>query len=331
MKKNKVKNRKEIETESNSNSPLGVRGSSLGIGVYHTPALLSETIEGLNIKPDGIYVDVTFGGGGHSREILSLLGEKGKLIGFDQDEDAINNILNDPRFIFVRSNFRYLKNFLRYHNIDTVDGILADLGVSSHHFDEADRGFSFRFDGALDMRMNIKSPLTAAVLLNTYTEEHLADVFYLYGELHNSRRIAKTIVEAREVTPFKNIFPFIEVLKPFFGREKEKKDMARVFQALRIEVNKEMDVLKSLLDQSLEVLKPEGRIVILTYHSLEDRLVKNFFRSGNFEGNLEKDFYGNILSPLKAVNNKVIIANAEELERNPRARSAKLRIAELKG
>ena len=318
------KNKKNKTTNTN---PVPLQG----LGVYHTPALLSETIDGLNIKPNRIYVDVTFGGGGHSREILSLLGAEGKLVGFDQDEDAIKNALDDPRFIFVRSNFKYLKNFLKFHNINKVDGILADLGVSSHHFDEADRGFSFRFDGALDMRMNTKSPLTAAVLLNTYTEEQLADVFYLYGELHNSRRIAKTIVTARAAAPFKNIFPFIEVLKPFFGREKEKKDMARVFQALRIEVNKEMDVLKSLLDQSLEVLNPEGRIVVLTYHSLEDRLVKNFFRSGNFEGNLEKDFYGNILSPLKAINNKVIIANAEELERNPRARSAKLRIAEIKG
>jgi len=331
--KKKSKN-KGIET---NNNPLQlILPSAVGIGdatldsIYHTPALLSETIEGLNIKPDGIYVDVTFGGGGHSKEILSRLGKNGKLLGFDQDQDAIKNALDDPRFIFVRSNFKYMKNFLRYHNIEKVDGILADLGVSSHHFDEADRGFSFRFDGALDMRMNTKSPLTAAVLLNTYTEEQLADVFYLYGELHNSRKIAKTIVNARTATPFKNIFPFIEVLKPFFGREKEKKDMARVFQALRIEVNKEMDVLKSLLEQSLEVLNPEGRVVVLTYHSLEDRLVKNFFRSGNFEGTLEKDFFGNILSPLKAINNKVIIADAAEIERNPRARSAKLRIAEIK-
>jgi 16S rRNA (cytosine1402-N4)-methyltransferase len=297
---------------------------------YHIPALLNETIDGLDIKPDGIYVDVTFGGGGHSREILSRLGKNGKLLGFDQDEDAVKNVLDDSRFIFVRSNFRYLTNFLRYHNIEKVDGILADLGVSSHHFDEAERGFSFRFDGALDMRMNTKSPLTAAVLLNTYSEEQLADVFYLYGELHNSRKIARTIVNARAQQPFDRIFPFIEVLKPFFGREKEKKDMARVFQALRIEVNKEMDVLKSLLDQSLEVLKPDGRLVVLTYHSLEDRLVKNFIRSGNFEGKIEKDFYGNVLAPMKAVNSKVIIADAEEIERNPRARSAKLRIAGLK-
>ena len=296
---------------------------------YHTPALLNETIEGLNIKPDGIYVDVTFGGGGHSREILKHLSKKGKLLGFDQDEDAIKNQIIDPRFIFVRSNFLYLKNFLRYHNIEKVDGILADLGVSSHHFDEAERGFSFRFDGLLDMRMNTKSPLTAAVLLNTYSEEQLADVFYLYGEMRNSRKIAKAIAIARTATPFKKIFPFVEVLKPFLSRENEKKDLARVFQALRIEVNKEMDVLKALLEQSLEVLNPEGRLVVLTYHSLEDRLVKNFFRSGNFEGKIEKDFFGNVLSPLKALNNKVIIADEDEIQRNPRARSAKLRIATL--
>ncbi len=297
--------------------------------IYHIPALLNETIDGLNIKPDGIYVDVTFGGGGHSREILERLGKNGKLLGFDQDQDAVKNVLDDKRFIFVRSNFRYLKNFLRYHNIEKVDGILGDLGVSSHHFDEADRGFSFRFDGALDMRMNTKSPLTAAVILNTYNEEDLANLFYLYGELHNSRIIARTIVNARAIKPIEQIFPFIEILKPYFGREKEKKDMARVFQALRIEVNKEMDVLKSLLEQSLELLNPEGRIAILTYHSLEDRLVKNFFRSGNFEGKLEKDFYGNILAPLKAVNNKVIIADEVEIARNPRARSAKLRVATI--
>jgi 16S rRNA (cytosine1402-N4)-methyltransferase len=301
-----------------------------GLGVYHTPALLNETIDGLNIKPDGIYVDVTFGGGGHSKEILSQLGEKGKLIAFDQDEDAIKNALNDKRFIFVRSNFKYLKNFLQYHNIEKVDGILADLGVSSHHFDEEERGFSFRFDGELDMRMNKKSALTAAEILNTYSEEQLANMFYLYGELHNSRKIARAIVNERSKNPFSRIFPFIEVLKPFFGREKEKKDMARVFQALRIEVNKEMEVLKALLNQSIKVLNPNGRLVVLTYHSLEDRLIKNFIRSGNFEGELEKDFYGNIISPFKAINNKVITAGDEEIQRNPRARSAKLRIAELK-
>lgn len=294
---------------------------------YHIPALLHETIEGLDIKPDGIYVDVTFGGGGHSREILKHLGKNGRLFGFDQDLDAINNIIDDKRFTFVRSNFRYLKNFLQYHQIDKVDGILGDLGVSSHHFDEADRGFSFRFDGALDMRMNTASKVTAASILNTYTEEQLADVFYLYGELHNSRKIARTIAQSRSKEPIERIFQFIEILKPYFGREKEKKDMARVFQALRIEVNNEMDVLETLLKQSLEVLNPEGRLAILTYHSLEDRLVKNFFKSGNFEGKLEKDFYGNVIAPLKPVNNKVIIASDEEINRNPRARSAKLRVA----
>lgn len=296
---------------------------------YHIPALLHETIDGLNIRPDGIYVDVTFGGGGHSREILARLGKNGKLVAFDQDEDALKNRLDDPRFIFVRSNFRYLKNFLRYHNIEKVDGILADLGVSFHHFDEAERGFSFRFDGELDMRMNTQSSLTAAKILNTYSEEQLADIFFFYGELRNARKIASVIVKARAEKAFKDISSFVEVLKPFFGRDKEKKDMARVFQALRIEVNKELDVLKDLLKQSLEVLNPEGRLVVLTYHSLEDRLVKNFIRSGNMEGKIEKDFYGNVLSPLKAVNNKVIVASDEEIERNPRSRSAKLRIAEL--
>ena len=298
--------------------------------MYHIPALLSESVEGLAIKPDGVYVDVTFGGGGHSREILARLGKGGKLIAFDQDEDAVRNSLNDDRFVFVKSNFRYLKNFLRYHSVEKVDGILADLGVSSHHFDEAERGFSFRFDGDLDMRMNKKSSLSAAKLLNTYSEEQLADVFYLYGELRNARQIARTIVRAREKELFSQIFPFVEVLKPFFGREKEKKDMARVFQALRIEVNREMDVLKSLLAQSVDVLNPEGHLVVITYHSLEDRMVKNFIRSGNIEGKIEKDFYGNVLSPLQAINNRVIVPTDEEVERNPRARSAKLRIAELK-
>ena len=295
---------------------------------YHIPALLSQTMDGLNINPDGTYVDVTFGGGGHSREILSHLSSKGKLIGFDQDEDALKNAIDDPRFIFVRSNFRYLTNFLKYHNVEQVDGILADLGVSFHHFDESDRGFSFRFEGALDMRMNTKSPVTAASIINTYEEEKLANVFYLYGELHNSRRIASTIVKARQSQPITLIQEFVDILKPHFSREKEKKDMARVFQALRIEVNKEMIVLQELLTQSVNVLKPGGRLVVLTYHSLEDRLVKNFLRSGNFEGELEKDFYGNVLAPLKPVNTKVIVASDEEVARNPRARSAKLRIAE---
>ena len=298
--------------------------------LYHVPALLVETIGGLNIRPDGIYVDCTFGGGGHAREILGKLGERGKLFGFDQDEDAFKNIIPDERFVFVHSNFKYLKNFLKFHGIDKVDGILADLGVSFHHFDEAERGFSFRYDGELDMRMNQKSQLTAALVLNNYPEEKLADVFYLYGELHNSRKIARAIVSHRDKQPFKRIFDFVEVLKPFFFREKEKKDMARVFQALRIEVNQEMEVLKSLLNQCVEVLNKDGRLVVLTYHSLEDRLVKNFIRSGNFEGKLEKDFYGNVLAPMKAVNNKVIVAGEEEVGKNPRARSAKLRIATLK-
>lgn len=297
--------------------------------VYHTPALLSETIAGLMIKPDGIYVDVTFGGGGHSGAILKLLNENGRLLGFDQDPDAQKNAIDDRRFTFVRSNFKYLKNFLRYHNIDKVDGILADLGVSSHHFDEAERGFSFRFDGDLDMRMNTSSKLDAAFVINNYSEQELADMFYLYGELNNSRKIARTIVQEKSKGKIDTIFRFIEVLKPFFGREKEKKDMARVFQALRIEVNSEMEVLEALLKQCVEVLNPGGRIAVLTYHSLEDRLVKNFFRSGNFEGNLNKDFFGNIISPLKTINNKVIVAGDDEIERNPRARSAKLRIAEL--
>lgn len=320
MKAKKRKNGNETNFSPNQDLELN----------YHTPALLNETIEGMNIKPDGIYVDVTFGGGGHSKEILNQLGPKGKLIAFDQDLDALKNIIDDKRFIFVRSNFKYLKNFLKYHHIEKIDGVLADLGVSSHHFDEEERGFSFRFDAELDMRMNTRSKTTAASILNTYTEEQLADVFYLYGELHNSRKIARTIVNARTQQPFDKIFAFIEVLKPFFGREKEKKDMARVFQALRIEVNKEMDVLKALLNQSLELLNNDGRIAVLTYHSLEDRLVKNFFKTGNFEGKLEKDFYGNIIAPLKPVNNKVIIAGQEEIDRNPRARSAKLRVAEKK-
>lgn len=297
--------------------------------MYHIPALLTETINGLNIKPDGVYVDVTFGGGGHSRAILEKLGENGRLLGFDQDEDALQNVIDDDRFTFVKSNFRYLSNFLKYHDIESVDGILADLGVSFHHFDEAERGFSFRFEGKLDMRMNTRSPLTAEKVVNEYSEEQLADVFYLYGEMHNSRKIASTIARARNTEKIETIEQFLEILKPFFPREKEKKEMSKVFQALRIEVNKEMQVLKELLTQSVEVLNPGGRLVVLTYHSLEDRLVKNFIRSGNFEGKLEKDFFGNILAPLKAINNKVIVASEEEVERNPRSRSAKLRIAEI--
>ncbi|MDR1678173.1 MAG: 16S rRNA (cytosine(1402)-N(4))-methyltransferase RsmH [Prevotellaceae bacterium] len=296
---------------------------------YHIPALLIPSVDGLNIRPDGVYVDVTFGGGGHSREILRRLGA-GKLIAFDQDEDAVANCPSDPRFVFVRSNFRYLTNFLRYHNVDAVDGVLADLGVSFHHFDQAERGFSFRFDGRLDMRMNRQAAKTAAAVLNTYSEERLADIFYFYGELREARKIARKICQTRNENPFETIAQLLEVLKPFFFKEKEKKEMAKVFQALRIEVNDEMETLKIMLQQAVSMLKPHGRLVVLTYHSLEDRLVKNFMKTGNFEGKLEKDFYGNPLCDLKLINSKAIVADAAEVEANPRSRSAKLRIAEKK-
>ena len=298
--------------------------------MYHVPVLLNETLEGLNIKPNGVYVDVTFGGGGHSRVILERLGKGGRLFGFDQDEDAMKNALNDKRFTFVRSNFRYLTNFLRYHGIEQVDGILADLGVSSHHFDDETRGFSFRFEGDLDMRMNKRASQTAASVLNTYSEVQLADIFFYYGELQQARRIAKAIVVARSVASIETITQFLDIVKVFFPREREKKDMAKLFQALRIEVNREMDVLKSLLEQSVQVLAPEGRLAVLTYHSLEDRLVKNYVKAGNFEGRQEKDFYGQVVAPFRAINNKVIVASDAEVNENPRARSAKLRIAEKK-
>jgi 16S rRNA (cytosine1402-N4)-methyltransferase len=287
-------------------------------------------MDGLAIKPNGVYVDVTFGGGGHSKEIIKHL-KKGKLYGFDQDEDAEQNIPDDPRFIFVRSNFRYLSNFLKYHDETQVDGILADLGVSSHHFDDNERGFSFRFEeGALDMRMNQKAGLKASDIVNTYSEEKLANIFYQYGELKNSRKIASALVRARLEVSIETVADFLEVIRPFFFREKEKKDMARVFQALRIEVNQEMQALEEMLLQSLEALKPGGRMVVMTYHSLEDRLVKNFFKTGNFEGKSEQDFYGNFLTPFKLINNKVIIADEQEQALNPRSRSAKLRIAQKK-
>lgn len=301
----------------------------MNILTYHIPALLRETIDGLKIKSDGVYVDCTFGGGGHAREILNHLGKNGKLFGFDQDMDAYRNAIEDERFTFVHGNFKYLKNYLRFHGVDKVDGILADLGVSFHHFDAQDRGFSFRFDGKLDMRMNQNASLTAAKVLNTYTEEQLADVFYLYGELRNARRIARSIVKYRADNQFDDINSFVEMLNPIFFKEKEKKDITLVFQALRIEVNNEMNALKSLLKQSAEVLQADGRLAIITYHSLEDRLVKNYIKAGNFEGKLEKDFYGNIIAPMKAINTKVIIPSEEEIVRNPRSRSAKLRIARL--
>lgn len=297
---------------------------------YHVPVLLKESVDGMNIRPNGTYVDVTFGGGGHSREILSRLEKDGRLLGFDQDEDAERNIVDDPRFIFVRSNFRYLHNFLRYHKIEEVDAILADLGVSSHHFDDSERGFSFRFDGDLDMRMNKRAGLTAADVLNTYEEERLADIFYLYGELKNSRKLASVIVKARAAGQIKTIGEFLEIIKPLFGREREKKELAKVFQALRIEVNQEMEALKEMLAAATDALKPGGRLVVITYHSLEDRMVKNIMKTGNVEGKTTQDFFGNLQTPFKLVNNKVIVPNQEEIERNPRSRSAKLRIAEKK-
>lgn len=296
--------------------------------VYHIPVLLNESILGLNINPSGTYVDVTFGGGGHSKEILTHLAEEGHLYSFDQDADAEKNIINDNRFTFVRSNFRYIKNFLKFHEVNEVDGILADLGVSSHHFDEEDRGFSFRFDAKLDMRMNTRSSRTAADILNTYSQEQIADIFYLYGEFRNSRQIASRIIRARESAPIQTINQFIDIVSPTFNPARLKKELAKAFQALRIEVNQEMEALKEMLSRAIEILKPGGRLVVITYHSLEDRMVKNLFKTGNIEGTLHKDFYGKIISPIKAINNKVIIPSDLELERNPRSRSAKLRIAE---
>lgn len=295
---------------------------------YHIPVMLNECMEGLAIKPDGVYVDVTFGGGGHSREILSRLGKKGTLYGFDQDADAENNIPEDDRFVFVRSNFRYLSNFMRFHGETEIDGLLADLGVSSHHFDDKDRGFSFRFQGMLDMRMNTRAGKTAADILNTYTEEALSTLFYLYGELKNSRKLASVIVKARETKPLETTDEFLALITPYIGKDKEKKMLAQVFQALRIEVNDEMCALREMLQQAMRLLKPGGRLVVMTYHSLEDRLVKNFFKSGNFEGTISQDFFGNIQSPFRLINNKVITPSSEEVEVNPRSRSAKLRIAE---
>lgn len=296
--------------------------------VYHIPVLLNESIEGINLKANGIYADMTFGGGGHSKEILRRMGEDCHLYSFDQDEDAEKNIVNDKRFTFVRSNFRYLRNFMRYYGVEQLDGILADLGVSSHHFDDSERGFSFRFDGKLDMRMNKRAGMTAADIVNTYDEEKLADVFYIYGELKNSRKLAATIAKARQQKQITTIGEFLDIIKPLFGREREKKELAKVFQALRIEVNHEMEALKEMLYEATDLLKPGGRLVVITYHSLEDRMVKNLIKAGNIEGKVEQDFYGNVQSPFRAVNNKVIVPTDEEVNQNPRSRSAKLRIAE---
>ena len=297
--------------------------------MYHIPVLLHESVDGLNIHPSGTYVDVTFGGGGHSREILRRLGADGHLYSFDQDADAEGNIPEgDERFTFVRSNFRYLTNWMRYYGVDHIDGLIADLGVSSHHFDAEERGFSFRFDAPLDMRMNGRAGMTAADIVNHYDEERLANVLYLYGELKNSRKLAAAMVKARALKAVETIDDLLQIVKPFMPREREKKDLARVFQALRIEVNHEMDALHEMLEAALKVLRPGGRLVVLTYHSLEDRMVKNFVRSGRMDGKVEQDFFGRKLTPWRAVNNKVIVPNEEEQRTNPRSRSAKLRIAE---
>lgn len=287
-------------------------------------------MDGLNIRPDGTYVDVTMGGGGHTRAILERLSSKGHLYSFDQDPDAEQNAPDDPRFTFIRSNFRYLKNFMRYHGVSQVDGILGDLGVSSHHLDDASRGFAFRFDAPLDMRMNTRAGLTAADLLADYSEEQIARVFSLYGELKQARRIAAAIVKTRQTNPIKTTGDLQTAVAPFISKKAEKKELAQVFQSLRIEINREMQALEQMLLQAVGLLAPDGRLVVMTYHSLEDRIVKNIIKSGNPEGVVKQDFYGRILAPLKAVNNKVITASEEEIDANPRARSAKLRIAQRK-
>ena len=294
---------------------------------YHIPVLLEESIEGLNIQPDGVFVDVTYGGGGHSAKILEKL-DGGRLIAFDQDIDAANNVVIDDRLTFVRHNFKYIRNFLRYYQIDQVDGILADLGVSSHDFDVPDRGFSFRFDGNLDMRMNQSSDLDAAKVVNTYPEAQLWKIFRDYGELKNWRHLVSTITVARAEAPITSTTEFLKVISPCVPEKIEKKYLAMVFQALRIEVNNEIGVLSDFLESTTDLLKPGGRLVVLSYHSLEDRLVKNFMRSGRVDGVLEQDFFGNSNSPFELVNRKIIIPDEMETARNPRARSAKLRIAQ---
>ena len=294
---------------------------------YHVPVLLKESVDGLDIQPDGIYVDVTFGGGGHSKEILSRLGKNGHLYSFDQDADAENNIVDDDRFTFVRSNFRYIGQWMRYYGVEQIDGLLGDLGVSSHHFDDETRGFSFRFDAPLDMRMNKRAGQTAADILNDYSEEQLADVFYLYGELKNARRIAKAISNYRRQQMITTTGQLAEATEALMRSEREKKDMARLYQALRIEVNHEMDALRDMLKGATALLRDGGRLSIITYHSLEDRIVKNVMKAGNAEGKVEQDFFGRISSPYRMVN-KVTVPSEEEQQRNPRSRSAKLRIAE---
>jgi 16S rRNA (cytosine1402-N4)-methyltransferase len=295
---------------------------------YHVPVLLHESIDGLAIKSGGIYVDVTFGGGGHSKEILRRLDGKAHLYSFDQDPDAEKNIVNDDRFTFVRSNFRYLKNWMRYYGVDHIDGLLADLGVSSHHFDDETRGFSFRFDAPLDMRMNKRAGATAADILNTYDEEQLADIFYIYGELKNARKIASVIVKMRNDKKIETTGDLMSATEKLFQREREKKEMAKMFQALRIEVNHEMDTLKEMLNGAKDLLGEGGRLSVITYHSLEDRIVKNMMKAGNVEGKIKQDFFGRIEAPFRLINNKVIVPSDEEQQQNPRSRSAKLRIAE---
>ncbi|SFW11042.1 16S rRNA (cytosine1402-N4)-methyltransferase [Prevotellaceae bacterium HUN156] len=297
---------------------------------YHVPVLLKESVDGLDIQPDGIYVDVTFGGGGHSKEILSRLGSKGHLYSFDQDADAENNIVDDDRFTFVRSNFRYIENWMQYYGVEHIDGLLADLGVSSHHFDDETRGFSFRFDAPLDMRMNNRAGKTAADILNDYTEEQLADIFYLYGELKDSRRLAKMIAKYRQNQRLETTQNLMDALgvQSTATNGQWKKDMAKAFQALRIEVNHEMDALREMLNGATNLLKEGGRLSVITYHSLEDRIVKNVMKAGNAEGKMNQDFFGRVQTPFKLVNNKVIVPNDEEQTTNPRSRSAKLRIAE---
>lgn len=295
------------------------------IQVYHTPVLLKESVDGMEITPDSKCIDVTFGGGGHSREILVRLGREGHLYSFDQDEDAEKNAPDDERFTFVRGNFRFIYNFMRYHGQTQVDAILADLGVSGHHFDDETRGFSFRFDAELDMRMNKRGGETAADLLNRATEEELTRIFKLYGELNCARKLASRIVKVRTEKPIRRVNELIEIAKPFCPPQREKKEMAKVFQALRIEINKEVEALQEMLKSAKDLLKPGGRLVVITYHSIEDRIVKNFMKSGNIEGIVEKDFFGRTTSPFDA--KKVIVPTDEEMERNPRSRSAKLRIA----
>ena len=302
---------------------------------YHVPVLLKESVDGLGIKPDGVYVDVTFGGGGHSREILSRLGAEGHLYSFEQDEDAEQNNVSDERFTFVRSNFRYLKNWMRYYGVEEIDGLLADLGVSSHHFDDETRGFSFRFDAPLDMRMNKRSGMTAADIVNNYSEEQLSDIFYIYGELKNARRIAAAIVKARAGKRIETTSELIQLTmdngKLTIEDGKWKKDAAKLFQALRIEVNHEMDALKEMLNGARDLICEGGRLSVITYHSLEDRLVKNMMKAGNVEGKVKQDFFGRTESPFRQIGGKVIVPDEEEQARNPRSRSAKLRIAERGG